>query len=170
MPISQRAIGKFTVLAVSGDVRGGEEDYMHLRRQGHAALGAGPLLAIDLVHATFVDSQTLGLFVELLRAAQAQGGEVAIVGSGTRTERWFGLSGLDQVFRMVPEAEQLAGITRPTRKSARLKPVLDKVNVDRLVEELQGSLGEADKDGLPTLPGRADDKTLSEIEKLLSEL
>jgi anti-anti-sigma factor len=170
VPVSQKTVGKFAVLAVSGDVRGGEEDYLTLDRMGHEALDAGALLAVDLRRTTFIDSQTLGLFVELLRASQARGGEVAIVGAGQRTDRWFGLSGLDQVFRMVADEEELAAVTRPSRKSARLKPVLETIDVDRLVEELECSLGEADENGLPTGPGKSDEKTLSEIEKLLDEL
>jgi anti-anti-sigma factor len=170
VPIGEKNVGRFAVLVVSGDVRGGEEDYRALERMGLQALESGSLLAIDLAHATFIDSQTLGLFVQLLRASQARGGEVVIVGAGPRTDRWFGLSGLNQVFKMVADEEELSAITRPTRKSARLKPVLETVNVDRLVEELEASLGEAGENGLPTQPKTSDEKTLSEIEKLLNEL
>ena len=169
MPVNQRTAGEYHVLAVSGDIRGGEPDFAKLRRLGHVCLGDSPLLAVNLRHVTFVDSQTLGLFVELLRTAQARGGEAVLVEVGERAAKWFSLSGLDQVFKMVPEEAALAAASSPAGAAeAPRNSALEAVNIDRMVAELQAALGEAGDTGEPQIVGPIDEKALTEIEKLLS--
>ena len=169
MPVTQRTVGDYRVLAISGDVRGGEEDHRTLRRLAHQCLAEAPWLAVNLQHATFVDSQTLGLFVELLRAAQSRGGEVALVALNERANKWFELSGLENIFRILPDEPALKAAPRGRLASARLRPAIEKVNVERMVEELKVTLGEATAAGEPAATGPIDEKALTEIEKLLSK-
>lgn len=170
MPVTKSTAGEYRVLAISGDVRGGEEDHRTLRRLAHQCLAETPWLAVNLQHATFVDSQTLGLFVELLRAAQSRGGEVALVALNDRAQKWFELSGLENIFRILPDEPALTSAPKGRLASARLRPAIESVNVERMVEELEVALGEAGPSGEPSQSGPLNEKTLTEIEKLLSEL
>jgi hypothetical protein len=117
---------------------------------------------------TFIDSQSLGLLIGLLRAAQSRGGETVLVQVGERAAKWFELSGLDQIFRMLPDEAALARPRRPAAGPERPKPALEQVNIERMVEELQAALGQADAAGAPSAVGPIDERALSEIEKLLS--
>jgi anti-anti-sigma factor len=168
MPVKQSTVGEYQILAVSGDIRGSEEDHRALRRLGHQCLAESPRLAVNLRHATFIDSQTLGLFVELLRTAQSRGGEVALVDLGERARKWFELSGLEHIFRILPGEAALAA-TSKAKPAAPRTAALDKVNVERMVAELEAALGEASANGEPSAAGPIDEKTLTEIEKLLAE-
>jgi len=165
--IEIRKVGRYQVMTLAGDIRGGEEYHDALRMEGHRALAERPFLALNCRRVTFVDSQTLGLFVELLRSAQARGGEVALTGITERVSKWFSLSGLDQLFRMLPDESSLTAGEKTT-DSQRRRAVLDAVNIERMVGELQDALGEADESGGPSAPGAADEKILTEIEKLLA--
>lgn len=169
MPVTKSTVGDYRVLAVSGDVRGGEEDNRTLRRAAHQCLAETPWLAVNLQHATFVDSQTLGLFVELLRAAQSRGGELALVALNDRAKKWFELSGLENIFRILPDEPSLTTNPKGRLASARLRPAIEKVNVERMVKELTITLGEATPAGEPSQTGPVDEKALGEIEKLLSD-
>jgi anti-anti-sigma factor len=169
MPIRQSTAGKHRILHVSGDVRGGESACAELHRLGRQCLAESPQLAINLRHATFIDSQTLGLFVELLRAAQAAGGDLVIVELNDRARKWFALSGLEHIFRILPDEAALSGApaARPAA-AAKAGAALEKVNVERMVQELEAALGEATAGGEPSVVGPIDEKALSEIEKLLA--
>lgn len=167
MTVKQSTVGRYCVLAVSGDVRGGEVDYLALRHESYQALAESPYLAINLLHTTFIDSQTLGLLVELLRSAQGRGGEMVLVAVNERASRWFALSGLDRLFKILPEEAALKVASKLAEPAAERKPALDRVNIDLMVAELQAALGEADDAGAPSAAGPVDDKVLTEIEKLL---
>jgi anti-anti-sigma factor len=169
MPVKQSTVGEYRLLAVSGDIRGSEEDHRTLRRLGHQCLAESPRLAVNLRHATFIDSQTLGLFVELLRTAQSRGGEVALVDLGERARKWFELSGLEHIFRILPGEAALAAASKAKPAASRSGAALEKVNVERMVAELEAALGEATAGGEPSAVGPVDEKALTEIEKLLAE-
>jgi len=162
-------VGDYQVLAVLGDARGSEADLAELRRLGRECLAAKPRLAINLRHATFVDSQTLGLFVELLREAQGRDGEVVLVELNERAMKWFELSGLDHIFRMLPAESALAAASGAGQAPPRIGAALERVNVERMVEELEAALGTATDSGEPSAIGPIDEKALSEIEKLLAD-
>ena len=167
MPIESRdGAGDYRILVLTGDFRGGEENYAALRRAGHEALAASPFMALDCKRVTFFDSQTLGLLVELLRAAQARAGGLVLTGVTERVAKWFELSGLDRIFKMLPDEAELAA--RPAGGAPGHKEVLDSVDIECMVKELQGALGEADETGAPSAGGPVDEKMLTEIEKLLS--
>jgi len=168
MPVRQSTVGEYRVLTVSGDVRGSEEEYRALDRLGRECLAASPWLAVNLRHATFIDSQTLGLFVGLLRAAQAGGGNMVIVELNERARKWFELSGLEHIFRILPDEAALEAGARPRPAPAKAGAALEKVNVERMVAELTAALGEATAGGEPSVVGPIDEKALSEIEKLLA--
>jgi len=169
MPLKQSTAGAFRVVAVTGDVRGSEEDHRTLRRLGHQCLAEAPWLAINLRHATFVDSQTLGLFIELLRVAQSRGGEVVFVDVNERARKWFELSGLDHLFRILPDEGALSRVAEEKPAAARSGAALEKVNVERMVAELEAALGQANDGGEPSVAGPIDEKALTEIEKLLAQ-
>lgn len=170
MPIESRQAGDYRVLALSGDIRGQEDDFLELRREGHQALAEHPFLALDCRGITFVDSQTLGLMVGLLSSAQAREGEVVLLGVTERVSRWFSLSGLDRLFRMLPDESDLAGeaaIAGGAGGTEGRRAALESVNIDQMVEELQSALGEADESGDPQPAKPVENRMLSEIEKLL---
>ncbi len=169
MAIKSRKDGEYLVLALQGDFRGGEQNFVELRRAGHRALAESPFLALDCRHVTFLDSQTLGLIVELLRSAQARGGGLLLAGVTERVAKWFELSGLDRIFKTVPAGAPLAE-AGPGDATERHKEVLDSVDVDQMVAELQEALGEADENGAPSAPAPADDRMLTEIRRLLGSL
>jgi anti-sigma B factor antagonist len=160
--------GEYQVLQLHGDFRGGTEEYVELRRAGHLALAGGPFLAVDCAHVTFLDSQTLGLLVEMLRASQARGGQVVLVGVTERVRRWFELSGLDRIFKTLPATSELT--EKPAPPPEERRGVLDSLDVDRMVSELQEALGEADEGGGPTAPGPVEERMLGEIDRLLKSL
>jgi anti-anti-sigma factor len=161
--------GSYAVLGLKGDFRGGGESFTELRRRGHEALAESPFLGLDLGRVTFLDSQTLGLFVELLRSAQGRGGEVVLFKTGERTMRWFSLSGLDRIFRILGPG-QTPGSLAPAPPPEGRRELLDSVDVERMVTELREALGDAGADGAPAAPGVPDEKTLTEIDRLLASL
>jgi anti-sigma B factor antagonist len=159
--------GDYLVLVLRGDFRGGGESFAELRRAGHEALAANPFLALDLARVAFLDSQTLGLLVELLRSAQARGGTLVLFNVGPRVRRWFELSGLDRIFELLDEGMTPASL-RPAPPPDSRRRLLDSVDVERLVSELSSALGEAGPDGAPAAPGPAEQRMLTEIDRLLS--
>ena len=167
MAIRRAESGEYLVLVLRGDFRGGGESFAELRRAGHEALATSPLLALDCARVTFLDSQTLGLLVELLRSAQARGGSLLLFNAGARVRRWFELSGLDRIFQLL-DAGQTPAALRPAPPPEARRRLLDAVDVERLVAELTQALGEAGPDGAPAAPGPAEQRTLGEIDRLLS--
>lgn len=163
MPVTQSASGKYKVLAVSGDIRGGESDYRKLQMLGFGLIAESPLLAVNLKNVTFIDSQTLGLLVDLLRTAQVAGGEVVLLSINERARKWFQLSGLDKLFRIVADESGLSAAPA----APRCKAALEQVNVERMVAELEAALGEAGVTGEPSAAVPIDEQALCEIEKLL---
>jgi anti-anti-sigma factor len=168
MPVKQSTLGKYSLLTVSGDLRGSEEDYRKLRRMGHQCLAERPCLAVNLRQVTYIDSQSLGLFVELLRTAQSRGGETVLVELSERAARWFEMSGLDCIFRILPDQAELAPAAEPATTAPKPNPALERVNVQRMVQELRTALGEADAAGAPSAAGPVNGRELTEIEKLRS--
>jgi anti-sigma B factor antagonist len=159
--------GGHLVLELQGDFRGGAESFTELRRKGHEALAECPFLALDCKHVAFLDSQTLGLLVELMRAAHVRGGELYLVNVTERVGRWFELSGLDRIFKIMPEGET-PGALEPVPPPEERREMLDSVDIDHMVTELREALGEADESGAPSSPGPGDEKMLSEIRKLIT--
>jgi anti-anti-sigma factor len=155
-------------MQLRGDFRGGTEEYAELRGSSQQALAEGAFLALDCTHVTFLDSQTLGLLVELLRAAQSRGGEMVLFGVTERVLRWFELSGLDRIFKMLPAGQPLS--EAPGLPADGQRRLLDSVDVDRMVSELQEALGDADEDGEPTAAGPVEERMLGEIDRLLESL
>lgn len=167
MPVKLRNVPGCAILELSGDFRGGEQEFANLRRAGHQALAGQPRLVLDLARVAFLDSQTLGLLVELLRAAQSRGGEVVLAAVAERAARWLGLSGLDRVFRVIPAGQDLDPEKLWPQGAAPRRPALEALNIERLVGELQSALGAADESGMPSQSGPVDEAVLAEIERLL---
>lgn len=166
MGIAKFSEGECLVLELRGDFRGSEESFQGLRRAAQEALAQSPRLMLDMTHVTFLDSQTLGLLVELLGRASERGGEVVLSGLTPRTGKWFQLSGLDRIFRCVPRHGAAAEAPTPRAAVAR-RPAVAAVDIDRMVSELRSVLGEPAEDGAPSVAEPVDESALSEIEKLI---
>lgn len=67
-------------------------------------------LALDLADVPFMDSSSLGVLVGALKRLREKGGEMALVGVQGSPSKVVTLTGLDAVFRVVPD---LASLTRP---------------------------------------------------------
>jgi anti-sigma B factor antagonist len=68
--------------------------------------GAG-WLALDLADVPFMDSSSLGVLVGALKRLREKGGEMALVGVQGSPSKVVSLTGLDSVFRVVPDLASL---------------------------------------------------------------
>ena len=169
MAIKQRKAGQFTVLDLEGDFRGGEENFSELRAAGFAAIGEQSCVALNCRRVSFLDSSTLGLLVQLLQSAEANGLNLVLTGVTDRVSRWFELSGLDRLFTIYSGDQEPADLgNAPGHKLPRR--AVDSVDVETMVSELQQALGEADDQGAPSSPDPVDPQMFGEIRKLLSSL
>jgi anti-anti-sigma factor len=162
--------GSYLVLELRGDFRGGTDDYAELRRRGQEALAESPFLALDCTHVTFLDSQTLGLLVEMLRFAQGRGGNMLLFNVGERASRWLELSGLEHIFQVLPEG-RTPGDAEAVAPPEERRGVIEAVDIERMVSELEQALGAADENGAPSgAPGPETERVLTEIDRLLKAL
>jgi anti-anti-sigma factor len=156
----------YLILELQGDFRGGEENFAELRSKGHQALAECPFLVMDMAHVSFLDSQTLGLLVELMRLAHTRAGEVYLANVSDRVGRWFELSGLDRIFEIIPEGRAPAG-QEPAPPPEERREMLDSVDIEVMVSELSEALGDADESGAPGQPAPGQEQMANEIRKLL---
>lgn len=61
-----------------------------------------PQVLVDLTAVTFMDSSGLHALISALRAAQSSGGDLKLVGAGSRVRKVIDLTGLDQLFPIHP--------------------------------------------------------------------
>jgi anti-anti-sigma factor len=169
LPVSveEKRQGDCARLELRGDFRGGGDSYSDLRAAGHRALADCRLLVLDLAHVAFLDSQTLGLLVELMRLARSRGGELYLANASDRVSRWFELSGLDRIFRFLEEGAAPALPQTRRGSGAGRDASLDSVDIEVMVSELSEALGAPDPDGAPARPVPGEEVVISEIRKLL---
>ncbi len=166
MSIKHTGESGYLILELQGDFRGGEDNFAQLRSKGHQALAECPFLVIDLAHVSFLDSQTLGLLVELMRLAHTRAGELYLANVSARVRRWFELSGLDRIFEFIPEGRRPPG-PEPVPPPEERREMLDSVDIEVMVSELSEALGDADESGAPCQPAPEQERLANEIRKLL---
>jgi anti-sigma B factor antagonist len=93
--------GRLTVVALSGEL-----DFSNVERfVGALSIpfdAEVPRTIVDLTALRFVDSSGLNALILLQRRYQAGGGDLHLVVSDSRLLRLFQITGLDQVFRLLP--------------------------------------------------------------------
>ena len=91
-------------LLLSGEIDLASADA--LRRAGIRAvdaLGPSDRLDIDLSGVTFIDSSGLGALVSIRNAADSAGREMSLLGASASVVRLLELTGLREVFTVLPE-------------------------------------------------------------------
>jgi anti-sigma B factor antagonist len=96
----------WTILAVEGELD------LHTSPQLRAAIleiaNAGSTrIALDLREVPFMDSSSLGVLVEALKRSRDKGGDIALVAPQRSPEKVLSLTGLDKVFLLVGDVDQL---------------------------------------------------------------
>jgi anti-sigma B factor antagonist len=93
------------VIAVAGEV-----DIFtapELKRAIAAALDAGARrLVVDLTETRFLDSTALGVLIGAVKRLRPLDGRLVIVNTEPSTAKTFEITGLDQIFTIVPAREQ----------------------------------------------------------------
>ena len=105
--LDDRVNGDWTVIVVKGELDLATAPELRDRINAVDDGGAARL-AVDLTGVTFMDSSSLGVLVAALKHARERGGDLALVGVSGSPARVLSLTGLDQVFRIVPGIDALA--------------------------------------------------------------
>jgi len=63
-------------------------------------------LVIDLSEVTFLDSTALGVLIGAVKRLRSRGGALAIVNTDASIAKTFQITGLDQIFTIVPSREE----------------------------------------------------------------
>ncbi len=98
-------------LALSGNV-----DLEHapaIRDQLLAAIGAAPVLLVDLSAVTYIDSSGIANLVEALQKANENGHRLGLVALSEQASRVFELARLDKVFAIFPDHAAAVAATVP---------------------------------------------------------
>jgi anti-sigma B factor antagonist len=102
--IEEREGGAHPVVAVSGEIDVATAP--QLRESLHGVIAKGdPIVILDLLDVSFLDSTALGVLVGALKRCRELGGELHVVVSDPRIMKIFEITGLTKVF---PIADSLA--------------------------------------------------------------
>jgi anti-sigma B factor antagonist len=63
-------------------------------------------LVLDLTETTFIDSTTLGVLIGAIKRLRQRDGRLVIVNVEPTIQRTFSITGLDQIFTIVPTREE----------------------------------------------------------------
>ena len=63
-------------------------------------------IVVDLTETTFLDSTALGVLIGAVKRLRSRGGALAIVNTDTSIAKTFEITGLDQVFTILPSREE----------------------------------------------------------------
>ena len=95
-------------------VLGGEVDISsapRFKREFEQLTGAGHVdIVVDLKGVTFIDSSALGVLVGAVRRLHPLGGRLVVVAEGHAVMRPVTLTGLDQVFTVVPTRDEALAV------------------------------------------------------------
>ena len=95
-------------------VLGGEVDISsapRFKREFEQLTGAGHVdIVVDLKGVTFIDSSALGVLVGAVRRLHPLGGRLVVVAEGHPVMRPVTLTGLDQVFTVVPTRDEALAV------------------------------------------------------------
>ncbi len=105
---SEDTTDHYAVVGVTGEVDVATAPT--LRGRLDAAIDRGkPLLVVDLLSVTFIDSTGLGVLIGASKRVDADGGAMRLVVAEPRILKLFEITGLMEVFSVVPSLEEAIG-------------------------------------------------------------
>jgi anti-sigma B factor antagonist len=116
--ITEHAIdGERHVLAVRGEI-----DLFtapELKQVLAESIEAGRVrIVVDLTDTTFLDSTALGVLIGAVKRLRSRDGALAIVNIDENISKTFEITGLDQIFTIVPTREEAVDAVDPARDVA----------------------------------------------------
>jgi len=72
-------------------------------------------IIVDLTDTTFLDSTALGVLIGAVKRLRSRDGALAIVNVDENISKTFEITGLDQIFTIVPTREEAADAVDPAR-------------------------------------------------------
>ena len=116
--ISEHPIdGERHVLAVRGEI-----DLFtapELKQVLAESIEAGRIrIIVDLTDTTFLDSTALGVLIGAVKRLRSRDGALAIVNVDENISKTFEITGLDQIFTIVPTRDEAVGAVDPARDGA----------------------------------------------------
>ena len=116
--ITEHAIdGERHVLAVRGEI-----DLFtapELKQVLAESIEAGRVrIIVDLTETTFLDSTALGVLIGAVKRLRSRDGALAIVNIDENISKTFEITGLDQIFTIVPTREEAVDAVDPARDVA----------------------------------------------------
>jgi anti-sigma B factor antagonist len=80
-----------------------------------AVAACGPSVTVDLAGLEFIDCCGLGVLVRVLKGARQSGGDIVLAAPQQQVRRVLEITGLTDVFLVLPSAEQAVSDARPAR-------------------------------------------------------
>jgi len=75
-------------------------------------------IIVDLTDTTFLDSTALGVLIGAVKRLRSRDGALAIVNIDDNIAKTFEITGLDQIFTIVPTREEAIGAVDPARDTS----------------------------------------------------
>ena len=75
-------------------------------------------IIVDLTETTFLDSTALGVLIGAVKRLRSRDGALAIVNVDENIAKTFEITGLDQIFTIVPTRDEAVDAVDPARDSA----------------------------------------------------
>jgi len=75
-------------------------------------------IIVDLTDTTFLDSTALGVLIGAVKRLRSRDGALAIVNIDDNIAKTFEITGLDQIFTIVPTREEAIGAVDPARDAS----------------------------------------------------
>jgi anti-sigma B factor antagonist len=75
-------------------------------------------IVVDLTDTTFLDSTALGVLIGAVKRLRSRDGALAIVNIDENIAKTFEITGLDQIFTIVPTREEAVDAVDPARDAA----------------------------------------------------
>lgn len=108
MNVESRRTGRFTVVAVSGEV-----DLYSSPAMRDAVVAAasheGAQVAVDLSGVTYMDSSGIATLVEALQLTRKNKGRLVLAGLTPRVREVFELARLQSIFELAPDVASVTG-------------------------------------------------------------
>ena len=80
-------------------------------------------IVVDLTDTTFLDSTALGVLIGAVKRLRSRDGALAIVNIDENIAKTFEITGLDQIFTIVPTREEAVDAVDPARDAAGRPPI-----------------------------------------------
>ncbi len=105
---SEETTDRYSVVSVAGEVDVATAPTLRSRLE--VAIDRGmPLLVVDLLAVTFIDSTGLGVLIGASKRVDADEGTMRLVVAEPRILKLFEITGLMDVFSIVPSLEEAVG-------------------------------------------------------------